>query len=253
MLEQFLETNIWVLLVVATRVGTMLSLVPGFGAGYVSPRYRLGIAMGLSFLILPSVTIYVPPLPTSAMAMFLTLTGEVIIGAFMASIGMFVISALQTAGTFIAYFSSMANAMIQDPISNQQSSVISGFLSTLALVAVFASNLHHLVLRALVDSFSLFQPGNLIEFGDMSEVLVNALSSAFTLGFKLASPMLVVAFVYYLSLGILGRLMPTLQVFFFGLPLQVTLQIWVLMVCLSGMMMVFLQAFRGAYLPFISF
>ncbi len=253
MLEQFLETNIWVLLVIVTRVGTMLSLVPGFGAGYVLPRYRLGIAMALSFLILPSVTVYVPPLPSSTMTMFLTLAGEVIVGAFMAAIGMFVISALQTAGTFIAYFSSMANAMIQDPISNQQSSVISGFLSTLALVAVFAANLHHLVLRALVDSFSLFQPGNLIEFGDMSETLVNALSSAFTLGFKLSAPMLVVAFVYYLSLGILGRLMPTLQVFFFGLPLQVTVQIWVLMICLSGMMMVFLEAFRGAYAPFISF
>jgi flagellar biosynthetic protein FliR len=46
--------------------------------------------------------------------------------------------------------------------------------------------------------------------------------------------------------------MPTLQVFFFGLPLQVSLQIWVLMICLSGMMMVFLQAFGNAYVPFIS-
>ena len=252
MLEQFLETNIWVLLVVATRIGTMLSLVPGFGAGYVTPRVRLALAMTMSFLILPSVAIYVPALPTSAMSLFMILVGEVIIGAFMATIGMFVISALQTAGTFIAYYSSMANAMIQDPISNQQSSVISGFLSTVALVAIFAANLHHLVLRALVDSFSLFRPGNLIEFGDISETLVNALSSAFTLGFKLSAPLLVVAFVYYLALGILGRLMPTLQVFFFGLPLQVSLQIWVLMICLSGMMMVFLQAFGNAYVPFIS-
>lgn len=252
MLEQFLETNIWVLLVIATRIGTMLSLVPGFGAGYVTPRHRLGLAMALSFLILPSVSVYVPPQPTDTMTMVLTLTGEVIVGAFMAAIGMFVISALQTAGTFIAYFSSMANAMIQDPVANQQSSVISGFLSTVGLVAIFASDLHHLVLRALVDSFALFRPGNLIEFGDMSETLVNALSFAFQLGFKLSAPLLVVAFVYYLSLGILGRLMPTLQVFFFGLPLQVSMQIWVLMICLSGMMMVFLQAFRGAYLPFIN-
>lgn len=252
MLEQFLETNVWVLLVIATRVGTMFSLVPGFGAGYVTPRFRLGMAMALSFMILPSVTVYVPPLPTSTMTLFLTLAGEVIIGAFMASIGMFAISALQTAGTFIAYFSSMANAMIQDPVANQQSSVISGFLSTLALVAIFTADLHHLVLRALVDSFSLFRPGNLIEFGDIAETLVNALSAAFTLGFKLSAPLLVVAFVYYLSLGILGRLMPTLQVFFFGLPLQVSLQIWVLMICLSGMMMVFLQAYSSAYLPFIS-
>ncbi len=251
MLEQFLEVNIWILLVTVTRVGTMFSLVPGFGAGYVLARYRLGLALTLSFLILPSVSGYIPALPESAMAMFMILAGEVIIGAFMASIGMFVISALQTAGTFISYFSSMANAMIQDPVANQQSSVISGFLSTLALIALFAADLHHLILRALVDSFSLFTPGALIAFGDMSETLVHALVTAFALGFKLSAPMLVVAFVYYLSLGILGRLMPTLQVFFFGLPVQVSIQIWVLMVCLSGMLLVFLRAFSDAYAPFI--
>lgn len=252
MLEQFLEVNIWMMTVVMTRIGTMLFLIPGFGAGYVLPRYRLGLGMAMTFLLLPTLSQYMPPMPTSAMTMFLILVGEVIIGAFMASIGVFVISALQAAGTFIAYFASMANALIQDPISNQQSSVISGFLSTTALVAVFAADLHHVVLRAMTDSFSLFRPGMPIAFGDMSEILTVTLSNAFTLGLKLSSPMLLVALVYYLALGILGRLMPALQVFFFGLPVQVSLQIWVIMVCFSGMMMVFLQSYNAAYLPFLA-
>ena len=252
MLEQFLEVNIWMLTVVMARVGTMLALVPGFGAGYVLPRYRLGIALAITFLLLPSLQAYIPPMPESVFALFLILAGEVIIGAFMASIGFFVISALQAAGTFISYFASMANAMIQDPISNQQSSIISGFLSTSALVAVFASDLHHVVLRAMVDSFSLFKPGMPIAFGDMSETLTLTLVKAFTLGLKLSSPMLLVALVYYLALGILGRLMPALQVFFFGLPIQVSLQIWVMMVCFSGMMIVFLRVYSEAYMPFLA-
>jgi flagellar biosynthetic protein FliR len=251
-LQEFLEVNIWVMTVVMARIGTMFSLLPGFGAGYVLARYRLGIALAITFLLLPSLQAYVPPLPTSPMIIFLILTGEVIVGAFMASIGVFVISALQAAGTFIAYFASMANALIQDPISNQQSSVISGFLSTTALVAVFASDLHHVVLHAMVDSFSLFRPGMPIAFGDMSETLAVTLADAFTLGLKLSSPMLLVALVYYLALGILGRLMPALQVFFFGLPIQVTLQIWVLMICFSGMMIVFLRTYGEAYRPFLA-
>jgi len=240
------------LTVVMTRIGTMFALTPGFGAGYVLPRYRLGIALAMSFLLLPSLQVYMPPAPSSPMTMFLILAGEVVVGAFMASIGVFVISALQTAGTFMAYFASMANALIQDPISNQQSSVISGFLSTTALVAVFAADLHHVVLRAMVDSFSLFQPGMPIMFGDMTETLAVTLANAFTLGLKLSSPMLLVALVYYLALGILGRLMPTLQVFFFGLPIQVSLQLWLMMICFSGMMMVFLQTYGDAYIPFLA-
>jgi flagellar biosynthesis protein FliR len=252
MLQQFLDANIWHFTVIMTRVGTMLSLVPGFGAGYVLPRYRLGLAMAITFLLMPVIGPYIPARPSSELMIFLILAGEVIIGAFMASIGMIVISAMQAAGTFIAYFGSMANAMIQDPVANQQSSVISGFLSTTAIVAVFAADLHHVVLRALVDSFDLLRPGMPILFGDMSETLTINLSNAFALGLKLSSPMLLVALVYYLALGILGRLMPALQVFFFGLPVQVTLQIWMLMICLSGIMMVFLDSYGSAYAPFLN-
>ncbi len=252
MLEQFLEANIWALIVIMARVGTVFSLMPGFSAGYIPTRYRLAIALSVTFLLLPVLDAYVPPLPTSAAAMFLVLAGEVVVGAFLAAIGMFMISALQAAGTFIAYFSSMANALIQDPVANQQSSVISGFLSTAALVAIFVTDLHHVVIRAMVDSFSLFRPGQPIAFGDMSQTLAVTLSDAFTLGLKLASPLLLTALVYYLSLGILGRLMPTLQVFFFGLPFQISMQIWVLMICFSSMMMVFLQAYSGAYTPFLA-
>lgn len=252
MLEQFLEVNIWVLIVVLARVGTVFALMPGFSAGYIPTRFRLTIALTVTFLLLPVLAAYIPPLPISAMAMFLILAGEVVIGAFLASIGVFMISALQAAGTFIAYFSSMANALVQDPVANQQSSVISGFLSTAALVAIFAADLHHLVLRAVVESFSLFRPGAPVVFGDLAETLAVTLSDAFTLGLKIASPMLLTALVYYLSLGILGRLMPALQVFFFGLPLQISMQIWVLMICFSGMMMVFLQAYSGAYAPFLA-
>jgi flagellar biosynthesis protein FliR len=44
--------------------------------------------------------------------------------------------------------------------------------------------------------------------------------------------------------------MPQLQVFFFGLPVQIGLQIWVLSITISGIMLVFLQEFEEAYQGF---
>lgn len=229
----------------------MMSLVPGFGAVYVPAPYRIGLSIVMSFLLAPSIAQYVPALPKSTMLLFLILTGEVIVGAFMGAIGLVAMSALQAAGTFIAYFASMANALVQDSVSNQQSSVVSGFLGTMGVVLVFVTDLHHVVLRALVDSFSLFQPGQPLMFGDMSNVMARHVSDAFMIGLKLSSPLLLAALVYYFSLGVLGRLMPTLQVFFFGLPVQISIQIWVFLITLSGMMMVFLEMFSDFYAPFV--
>lgn len=252
MLEAFLQTNIWVFLVVMTRIGAMLGTLPGFAAGYVLPRYRISLSLMFSFILVPVVGQYVPPLPDSVIMMLIILAGEVVVGAFMASIAVVMFAALQAAGTFIAFFSSLANALVQDAVANQQSSVIAGFLSTMGLVLIFVTDLHHIMLRAAVDSFDLMRPGQPLLLGDMSNLIGQRVADAFALGLKMASPLLVSAMIYYLALGVLGRLMPTLQVFFFGLPLQVSAQLFVLALSVSGMMIVFLQAFSDAYTPFLA-
>lgn len=251
MLGQILETNVWVLLLIMARVGTMLTLIPGFGARYVLPNYRVGLTVVISFLLMPVLTPMFPPLPPDPARLFLIVAGEVVIGAFLASLASIMVAALQAAGTFIALFSSLANALVQDTVAEQQSSVISGFLGTIGIVLIFVTDLHHTILRAYVDSYTLFVPGRPIMFGDMSDLIARHVADAFELGLKMSSPLLLTAMLYYLSLGILGRLMPTLQVFFFGLPIQIGLQIWVLMLCISGIMMVFLQAFSDGYAPFL--
>ena len=62
---------------------------------------------------------------------------------------------------------------------------------------------------------------------------------------------MIVGLTYYIGLGFLGRLMPQLQVFFSGLPLQIGIQIWVLAVAVTGVMMAFMQNFEEAYGNFI--
>lgn len=177
--------------------------------------------------------------------------GEVFVGAFLGTLSRILIGALQTAGTLIALFASISNAFVQDPIADQQSSVVAGFLASVGIVLIFATDLHHLMLRAMVDSYSLFEPGRVLVMGDFSLMVTRWVADSFSLGLQLSAPFLIVAFVYYVGLGLLGRLMPALPVFFFGLPIQITAQMWVLMITLSGIMLVFLQRFQEQYGVFL--
>ena len=251
MLNEFLETSLYGFFMVFARVGTAMALLPGFSAGYVPLRIRLGIALAVTFALVPVLLGTLPPLPKAPIGLGLLVAGEVIIGGFMASLGRVMMSALQTAGTFISYFASMANALVQDPVAEQQSSTISGFLATLGLMCVFVTGLDHVMLRSVVDSYVLFEPGNLPMFGDMSESMARRVAAAFGLGLQLASPFLLVAMTYYIGLGLLNRLMPQLQVFFFGLPFQVTVQLWILMITTSGIILVFLNRFAETYSPYV--
>jgi len=102
----------------------------------------------------------------------------------------------------------------------------------------------------VADSYSLFVPGEGVATGDMALMLARRVADSFALGFQLSIPFLVIAMVYYIGLGVLGRLMPQLPVFFFGLPVQLTVQLGALMIVFSSIMLVFLNHFQQGYAVF---
>ena len=146
----------------------------------------------------------------------------------------------------------MANALIQDPIAEQQSSTVASFLLVMATVLIFTADMHHVMLRAVSDSYTLMEPGASLPVGDMVNIIGRRVADSFALGLRLAALFVIVGLTYYIGLGLLGRLMPALPVFFVGLPVQVMIQITVLTMALSGIMMVFLSNFQEGLLVFMA-
>ena len=196
MLRDLLTLNVFAFLLIFTRVGAALMLLPGFSAPFISEQIRLVFALTVSLVLMPLLAASLPGVPATVAGLFLLLGGEIVVGSFLGIIGRVIISALQTAGTVIAYISSMANALVQDPVSDQQSSTLSGFLGNLGVMMLFASDTHHLMLRAVVDSYSLFIPGENLMWGDFVDVLAHRVSDSFALGVQLATPLFLTGFTY---------------------------------------------------------
>ena len=250
MLQQLINLNLFAFLLILARVGAVMSVVPGIAAAYVPARVRVALAVATAFTMTPALAPTLPGPPGDVMHLFVLLAGEIIVGLFLGGIAVVLISALQTAGTLISLFSSMANALIQDPIADQQSSILSGFLTIGGVAIVFATNADHLYFQVIAGSYNLFQPGHELALNDMALMLARHVGDAFSLGFRLSIPFLLIALVYYIGLGVLGRLMPQLPVFFFGLPIQLTVMIGALMVVFSSIMLLFIQNFRASYVAF---
>lgn len=250
MLNELLALNIFGFFLIFARVGTALMLLPGFSASYVNTRVRLAFALAVCLALAPFLMPIMPPIPSTPSELALLMTSEALIGAFLGAMARIVMGALQTAGTLIAMFASLANALTQDALTEQQSSVVSGFLTILGVILIFVTNLHHLMLEALIDTYSVFAPGVNQGVGDFALMMANGLTKSFALGLQLSSPFLIVALVYYVGLGLAGRLMPALPLFFFMMPIQITVQFLVMMATLSGIMMVFLQHFEDTFFIF---
>ena len=227
------------------RIGTMVMLLPGLGELTVSPRVRLTIALALTAVILPlhrndyqiDLRAFGPVL--------LTLGQELLIGVVLGMLARLTIASLQIAGSVVAQQMGLGFVTAVDPTQGQQGMIVGNFLGVLGVTLIFATDLHHLVIAALNDSYTLFRPGEVPILGDFASVLTTSVAGAFRIGIQLSAPFLVFGLLFNLGLGVLSRLMPQMQVFFVGMPLSILVGFLILLLVVGAMMMTFLDYVEG--------
>jgi len=252
MLQDLLPAHLFAILLVFMRVGTAMLLLPGLGDPYVPPRVRLLLALMISLIIAPILANSLPAMPQSAFNLLVLLAGEILIGFFFGTIARLFISALTTAGMVIAYMSTMANALTNDPSAAQQGSIAGTFLGVIAVLMIFTLNLHHAMLAAVIDSYQLFVPGRAPPVADFADMISRVVAKTFLLSFQIAAPFIAMGLIFFLGLGILGRLMPQMQVFFVAMPLQIAAGLAVLALVLPAIINWFIGAFQETLLPFVA-
>lgn len=252
MFAEILSLNLYVYLTVVARITGAMMFLPGFSSENISTNIRALLSLAIGLVIMPSVAHLVPPLPASPIALGLILLGEILYGSVIGLIAKIIVGALQTTGTVISFTSAMANAMATDPISQQQSAVVGTFITTAAMTMLFVTDMHHLMISAVVDSYTLFIPGSSPMTGDLAALVTKHVAGAFELGVKLAAPFIVISFAFNLALGITSKLMPQLQVYFVGLPLGIVIAFGTLMICIGAIVMLFVRYFETSLETFLA-
>ncbi len=219
-------------------------IMPGIGDTFVSSQVRLLFALALSLVVAPALQAHIPPPPSSTFLLTLYIMKEALIGFFIGLVGRIMISALAVAGMMISMQAGLASAMVFNPSTASQGSLVGSFLSVLGVTLLFALDLHHLLIMTVFESYGLFSFADVSSLGAMADTVAHLLSDSFRIGVQFSVPFIIVSLMLYAALGILARLMPQLQVFFIALPLQIFLGILILFITLSVAMTYWLGTFE---------
>lgn len=252
LLSEFLTTFVFTYFIVFVRFGTALMIMPGIGDTFVSSQIRLLFALALSLVVTPALQHHIPAPPSSTFLLSLYIMKEGLIGFFIGLVGRIMISALSVAGMMIAMQSGLASALVFNPATSSQGSLIGSFLSVAGVTLLFATNLHHLLILTVFESYTLFTFGDLTNLGSMADAVARLLSDSFRIGVQFSVPFIIVSLMLYAALGILARLMPQLQVFFIALPLQIFLGILILFITFGVAMTYWLGAFEATLIGILA-
>lgn len=251
-LDDFLTTSVFAFLLTFVRLGSAIMVMPGFGDTYVPERVRLLTALALTFVLLPITSKYLPAsFPGTFQLLYLVII-EFLVGIFLGSVARIFLLAVDTAGMVISTMSGLGSAQILNPALSSQGSLLGVLLTIAAVVLIFVTNLHHLLIMGILDSYERFPVNVLPDMGSMAEFIARSVSEAFNIGVKMSAPFLVITLVLYVGMGVLSRIMPQVQVFMVALPLQILLCLALLAISFLSIMAYWASQFEQAIVFLLS-
>ncbi len=230
---------------VFARVGAFAMLVPGVGESSVPPRIRLAFAFLLALVLYPVVREHLPAEPGTVDGLASQVLIEILIGLGVGAILRLFLSTLAVAGEVVSLQTTLSFAQTTNPLQAQPTPTVGAFLGLLGITLIFATNLHHLFLAAVVHSYTIFPASHAAPVGDFGHLAARMVGESFALGVQLAAPVIVFALVFNVAAGFVGRAMPQFQVFFAATPLTVLLGLSVFALSLGVFGLVWIDRYRA--------
>lgn len=112
-----------------------------------------------------------------------------------------------------------------------------------AVAMIFITDTHHIILRALLSSYEVFPPGQII-MADMTDQLLKAAGHSLYIGTAIAAPFFIMGVVLNLGMGLANRMMPQLPVFFVAAPLLIASGLLILSMAMPTILDYYISEFR---------
>ena len=201
------------------RIAGLVTLAPFFGSRSLPIKVRIFLALFLTITLLPIIKASDQVVSLHLVALLPLVVKEAMVGIFMGFIAKFMFESFQFAGQIIGRQMGLAMAELVDPESGSQVSPIGSLYSLVAIILFLNLNGHHLIISALYRSFELSPVASSSMINAAAKTkMVTMFNDLFTIGIKLAAPSMITLFLMEVSMGIMARIVPQMNIFFIGLP-----------------------------------
>lgn len=220
-------------ILILARMLAFFSVAPLFSASGFPTQGKIALAGFLSIIILFLRGTPVAPMELDLWPFAGLIASEVLIGMLMGFIVGLVFAAFQLAGYIMGYQMGFAVSNVLDPISGDQTSVLGQFIFLFGLLAFLGIEGHHVLIKGMTESFEIVPIGTLSASGGLVDMMGTMFQSYFVTAIKVALPVLGIVLILDVSLGIVARTVPQMNVFLVGLPLKTLVGIFMLFISFS--------------------
>jgi len=219
---------------VLTRISAFFAVIPIFNWQSIPVRIKTAMILLVSIFFSMMLPLHIKK-DVSTLEASLLIANEVIYGFAMGLIVTLVFSAVKVSGLIIEREMGLAMAEILDPLTEESAQAMSIILEMSFILLFLSANGHHFFLLTIQKSYETFPAGSTPTIPSLVRGVIEAGSTLLTAGLKLAAPIFGALFVLIITLAVLARITPEMNVFFISFPITISV----------GLLM------ATAFLPFI--
>jgi flagellar biosynthetic protein FliR len=239
---------------VLIRISTLIMLLPLFGDKVIPANVKILLALTFSAVIFPVlrsggvIRIEDAEVWTSSSGkLILTLAGELLVGVGVGFASQLVFHAIQIAGDFMSQLMGFSMASMYDPHMETQTVVLGQMFGALAMLTFLALDGHHLLFRAMVETFHLIPQGG----AGLSEAFKNSMlkmvANTLLFGIQLSAPMAACMLLVNIVYGVLGKALPQLNILTLSMASSALIGGFVLLVTYPGIQSGMSNIFAGYF------
>ncbi|WP_177420475.1 flagellar biosynthetic protein FliR [endosymbiont of Lamellibrachia barhami] len=234
-LNAFLGAYLWPLI----RIGAMMMASPVFNSRQFPVRMRMGLALLITWVAMPSLPTDMPPMDVLSHDGFIILLQQIAIGVTMGFILQMVFGAVVFAGQAMAYSMGLGFASMVDPQNGVQVPVVAQFYLILTTLVFLLLNGHLILIELVVDSFQTIPVATSGLSSTGIHDIVAWASRMFAGGLMIALPMMGAMLMVNLGMGVVMRAAPQLNIFSIGFPITMLLGFLLISVTLPNVLELF--------------
>ena len=214
------------------RVAALAATAPVLSDTAMPQTIRIALAFVVTVVVAPALApVAVPPLSAAGVAL---LVEEILIGTAIGFAMQIAFAAVTLAGDMIGLQMGLSFATFVDPEHSEPAPLIGSFLTILLMLYFLALNGHLQAIAALADSFRVLPVGASLRPDDLHALLA-AGAGLFATGLRLALPVIAAILIANLTLGMLMRTAPQVNLLAIGFPLTLAIGFAVLALMLPAL------------------
>ena len=247
--------NAPVYLLVAARCFSCILTIPLLSSRTISRRAKIAIAGYMAYFIYPQVSLTTGPY--SAYNSFLTLSGsfnldfvfllmgEALIGVLIGFYISIIFGAFSTAGQFFAFQMGFSASEAYDALSQVENPLMGQFLNYTGMLIFLQNHWYQKIfLKGLLSSFKTINCFSILEHSDtMLRFIIGSLTTLFADAFVIALPLMATLFLINVTMGILSKAAPTMNLLSEGFPILILVAFFIIALILPNLCELFTSSF----------